>query len=289
MTGLDNLLADLAAAGIRIARRGKELCYAPAWGMTPELLARLRAAKTDLLRLLGPAGHAVPAAHNVPDRHIPPGPSGPVGTDAAGRAMAEAGIEADPELLPRLADLPADQLAFWRARVAARRAANERPDGLGWRALVDVRFRFGSFHSPASEPTGGAHLFRTAPAKLDDTPVVAVDDDTDGTDADGNPTVDPSTLPNCPKCGPMASAWRDWLGRWHCATCEKPRELPRRSARPRRVPAASNPNAVSASAPCRRCGSSRFVDVPIHKGASLRRDCAECGRFIGFPLWHGRP
>jgi hypothetical protein len=291
---LDNLLADLAAAGIRIASRGKELCYAPAWAMTPDLLARLRTAKTDLLRLLGPAGHAVPTAHNVPAGHIPLDPSGPVGADAAAQALADADIRPDPELIPRLAALPADQLAFWSAQLAARRAANERPDGLAWRALVDVRFRFGSYYSPSGEPTGGAHLFRTAPANQDDTPIVAAGDDTDIRDADGNPTVDPSTLPNCPKCGPIVDAWQDWKGGWNCARCERARKLPPRSARPRPGGAAANLNAPTASGrstsgpPCCRCGSARFRDVPIHGGQRTRRDCAECGRFIGFPVWYGR-
>jgi hypothetical protein len=144
-------------------------------------------------------------------------------------------------------------------------------------------------HAGHAVPTAPA-----APANLDDTPVVAVDDDADGTDASGNPTIDPDTLPPCPGCGPMLDAWRDWLGRWHCARCGRGRGLPPRSPRPRPGGAASNLNAPtasgrSASAPCCRCGSSRFVDVPVHGGASLRRDCAECGRFISFPVWHGRP
>jgi len=41
--------------------------------------------------------------------------------------------------------------------------------------------------------------------------------------------------------------------------------------------------------PICRCGSTEYVDHPIHGGQSLRRDCARCGRFIGFPLWYGVP
>jgi hypothetical protein len=40
--------------------------------------------------------------------------------------------------------------------------------------------------------------------------------------------------------------------------------------------------------PCRRCGSPEYIDVPIHNGQSVRRDCARCGRFIAFVLWYGR-
>ncbi len=35
-----------------------------------------------------------------------------------------------------------------------------------------------------------------------------------------------------------------------------------------------------------RCGSAEYTDVVIHGGASTRRDCARCGRFIGFTRWH---
>lgn len=37
-----------------------------------------------------------------------------------------------------------------------------------------------------------------------------------------------------------------------------------------------------------RCGSATWRDVPIHGGQSTRRDCAGCGRFIGFPVWYGK-
>lgn len=37
-----------------------------------------------------------------------------------------------------------------------------------------------------------------------------------------------------------------------------------------------------------RCGSTKWRDVPIHDGRSTRRDCGRCGRFIRFPIWHGK-
>jgi hypothetical protein len=37
---------------------------------------------------------------------------------------------------------------------------------------------------------------------------------------------------------------------------------------------------------CDRCGSTDYVDTPIHAGNSLRRDCARCGRFVGWPVWN---
>lgn len=36
------------------------------------------------------------------------------------------------------------------------------------------------------------------------------------------------------------------------------------------------------------CGSMTWRDVPIHEGQSVRRDCAQCGRFIEFPIWYGK-
>jgi hypothetical protein len=40
---------------------------------------------------------------------------------------------------------------------------------------------------------------------------------------------------------------------------------------------------------CCTCGSSGWVDVPIHGGASTRRDCHQCGRFREFSVWYGKP
>jgi hypothetical protein len=36
---------------------------------------------------------------------------------------------------------------------------------------------------------------------------------------------------------------------------------------------------------CWHCGSTTYRDIAIHEGASVRRDCSKCGRFIGFPVW----
>jgi hypothetical protein len=51
---------------------------------------------------------------------------------------------------------------------------------------------------------------------------------------------------------------------------------------PQRPPKPKRPDAVC------RCGSTRWRDVPIHGGRSIRRDCARCGRFLSFPLWYGQ-
>src|SRR5262245_40254391 len=39
--------------------------------------------------------------------------------------------------------------------------------------------------------------------------------------------------------------------------------------------------------PACRCGSIKTVDVRIHDGLSVRRDCSVCRRFIEFPVWYG--
>lgn len=51
--------------------------------------------------------------------------------------------------------------------------------------------------------------------------------------------------------------------------------------------AASNDAAKPAKAIC-RCGSTRWRDVSIHGGQSVRRDCWRCGRFREFCIWYGK-
>lgn len=38
---------------------------------------------------------------------------------------------------------------------------------------------------------------------------------------------------------------------------------------------------------CDRCGSPATTEQTIHDGRSVRLDCAACGRFRKFTLWHG--
>jgi len=38
---------------------------------------------------------------------------------------------------------------------------------------------------------------------------------------------------------------------------------------------------------CPSCGSVHAMDFKIHGGRSVRRDCIQCGRTIGFPVWNG--
>jgi hypothetical protein len=40
---------------------------------------------------------------------------------------------------------------------------------------------------------------------------------------------------------------------------------------------------------CRWHPTSGVVDHLIHRGQSVRRDCAECGKFVAFTVWYGQP
>ena len=39
---------------------------------------------------------------------------------------------------------------------------------------------------------------------------------------------------------------------------------------------------------CDRCEATDYRETPIHDGQSLRRDCARCHRFLGWPCWYGQ-
>ena len=47
---------------------------------------------------------------------------------------------------------------------------------------------------------------------------------------------------------------------------------------------AANPHPLTV---CDSCGSEAYRDVDIHGNYSLRRECAKCGRFMGWPKWKG--
>lgn len=44
---------------------------------------------------------------------------------------------------------------------------------------------------------------------------------------------------------------------------------------------------ASLTGPCWNCGHTQCVDVVIHDGQSVRRDCANCGQTWDFSKWHG--
>jgi hypothetical protein len=63
-----------------------------------------------------------------------------------------------------------------------------------------------------------------------------------------------------------------------------------RSATPtaRLPPSASCRITAEPTKPVCLCGARTCLDVPIHGGQSVRRDCGGCGRFIDFVVWRGR-
>ena len=102
----------------------------------------------------------------------------------------------------------------------------------------------------------------------------------------------------CPACG-IATLSRLWDGPVACPGCTtiNPSDVTQ-SLMSGGAPTGFVDNAVGQQsceaqsevsvARCTRCGSRKFRDVDIHNGQSLRRDCAQCGRFLDFPLWYGR-
>lgn len=38
---------------------------------------------------------------------------------------------------------------------------------------------------------------------------------------------------------------------------------------------------------CDKCGCISYRDQATHEGRSTVRECAFCGRFMGFPVWYG--
>lgn len=41
------------------------------------------------------------------------------------------------------------------------------------------------------------------------------------------------------------------------------------------------------TSPICTCGSTTWLDLAIHEGRSLRRECSRCHKFISFPIWYG--
>lgn len=41
--------------------------------------------------------------------------------------------------------------------------------------------------------------------------------------------------------------------------------------------------------PCTRCGATEHLEVPVHNGRSVRRDCANCRLTKGFSVWNPSP
>jgi len=103
--------------------------------------------------------------------------------------------------------------------------------------------------------------------------------------------INPDELTPCAKCRSLEQ-WQTMTGRWRCLHCDPPAvadRLAKRAAMLRQrsgLPPWGEDARVNPYAVC-SCGSTRWRDVPVHNGQSVRRDCRECGRFLGFPVWNG--
>lgn len=93
----------------------------------------------------------------------------------------------------------------------------------------------------------------------------------------------------CPTCGAF-DAWWDVRGGRHCAVCNPPHpraaEL-RERARARTPEMTPERVRPSAEGPCWKCGHAAHVDIEIHGGQSVRRDCKACGATWDFVKWYG--
>ncbi len=96
-----------------------------------------------------------------------------------------------------------------------------------------------------------------------------------------NPTVSSFGTPNsCPSCDSI-DVWETPAGAIVCRTCKTVR-APAGEQREYNWPLADIPETC-----CDKCGGNEFVDVPIHDGQSIRRDCKACDAFYSFVRWYG--
>jgi hypothetical protein len=181
----------------------------------------------------------------------------------------KAEVRADPELGRRVRALSNEAKQLWAIRCRQRLAQGEPLDGIGWRALVDVRWEY-------PPPDGWRGLFPRTRSSPDALPPgwpadVAPPDNLAALLAIEQITVLAARPDACPECGfSVALLWQgphDQPPLWSCPIC-------------------SATVAYDIPQPC-HCGSFAFRDTPLHHGQSVRRDCAVCGRFHSFPVWYG--
>lgn len=68
---------------------------------------------------------------------------------------------------------------------------------------------------------------------------------------------------------------------------EQAKEPPQAPPTPATCPPVAPATVRLAGVYCPRCKCQEHVDHEIHEGASIRRDCKRCGRFLSFPKWYG--
>jgi hypothetical protein len=147
-------------------------------------------------------------------------------------------------------------------------------------------------HSP-EWCTATARLLADEPLSADDVAVLRRENPSPLFIAEPEPEEKLVEIDCCSKCGSL-DMWQSIIGEWRCRKCRPPypgsarfiRAALRCKAKYARQAALATPDS-SALAVC-RCGSTTWRDVPIHGGQSTRQDCGDCGRFIGFSVWHER-
>jgi hypothetical protein len=143
---------------------------------------------------------------------------------------------------------------------------------------------------PKSAESLAKELLRHKPA------VIAALGETNGPrlpwNRDGGIELDPKQLDACKRCG-STELWRNGLGNTRCLWCDPPAtamnfQVRENENRNRLGIGSRKKPSLPAITPCDRCHSTDFVDTSIHGGRSIRRDCAQCGLTIGFPMWFGK-
>jgi len=197
------LLSELARNGIRLKVEGGRLRYAPRSAKTPELIARLKAHRAELLVALRAeaSGHgmdrqdAADASHVAPDRIDDDRPAEPAGAPAEasdGPRAAEDPLSTDEP--PRE---PADDSEAEASDVEPRDAADL------WQAALDRLEGDPSFLPPDAPPDAMGALRAASVRWADDGPRGEPADDSDAS----APTDDERTHTAAEDSEPVALPW----------------------------------------------------------------------------------
>ncbi|REK17366.1 MAG: hypothetical protein DWQ37_06130 [Planctomycetota bacterium] len=196
-----------------------------------------------------------------------------------------------PDLLARLDAQKAELLTMLRPAPDARHI-NRNDAAAVWQAAID------RLEDNPSFPLDVIQTLRAAQVRWANDEPNGEKPAPDAFGPDGWPrdSIDPDEIDPCPTCGTL-ELWQTMAGNWRCMKCDPPtkslqilelvarlrgRDERRRHAESRRFRAGRPAGAC-------QCGSTRWIDVPIHNGQSVRRDCRRCGQTIEFPVWYGQP
>jgi hypothetical protein len=285
----NDLLSELGRQGIRLEADGGRLwCYPPE-ALTPDLLARLKAHKAELLAILSTNQQAEAAKHGDQPQ-----------ADQAGQADSPSDTGHQTTAPTSRPSPPGDPATDDQAghREAARRCLAQRLEALQLAGVQQLgRARQAAEAGVPAVPADVATETADSPAAT--TP-----------DAPADPSeADQAEAPAATQADGQASGQTDAQAAsggdldlqrlWLAAMAELAGELPQDVLRGCltavvRYGGPGNPlcQPGTRQAKC-RCGSTAWKDVVLthspHNGRSVRRDCARCGRALGLLRWYGGP